>query len=214
MTDCLRAMPACIALPLQQLLAAHEYASELAKDPWQFAVELQSLRAAGLTNSDLRWLVCQGYVAHAVEETQTTDAGRVFHPAPNLALDERSCFILTLAGLALAQNQLPHESVSPPAVEPMVVGPHWDGDHRVLYWHGRPLKRYHCDAPNQECVLSVFQAHRWSRSVEVALPDDGGGSYKERLHDAIKNLNRSVRPVLHFRHSGTLVTWEQGKQLP
>ena len=47
----------------------------------------------------------------------------------------------------------------------------------------------------------------WRECVEVRLP---GGADKERLRDAVKNLNRRVRPALHFGQEGrgSRVRWE------
>jgi hypothetical protein len=42
------------------------------------------------------------------------------------------------------------------------------------------------------------------------LPEDGGGSYKERVRDTIKHLNRSVRPTRRFRQAATWISWEPG----
>jgi hypothetical protein len=196
-----------IQLPLQHLLTAHECSRDLGKDPWQFAVEVDSLRSAGLSNSALRWLVCQGYLEHGLEETQRGDAARTFRAAPNLSLDPRSCFVLTAAGLDLARlHAEPAEGVRARTA----TGPYWDDRRRTLFWDGRVVKHYRYDAPNQELVLKLFQTQGWARCVEVILPDDGGGSYKERTHDTIKNLNRSVRPFLRFRQAGSWVSWEQG----
>jgi hypothetical protein len=98
------APPATARLLLHQLLAALDYAGYLGKYAWQFEVEVQSLRSAGLTNSDLRWLVCQGFIEHGIEATQGREVQRLFQPARNLALDKRSCFVLTAAGLALVRH--------------------------------------------------------------------------------------------------------------
>src|SRR5689334_15976280 len=43
---------------LLPLLEAYKYARELERCIWDFALEIRVLRAAGLTHSDLRWLVC------------------------------------------------------------------------------------------------------------------------------------------------------------
>ena len=76
-------------------------AGELRQDAWDFAVKIRKLRAAGLTNSDLRWLVCKGYAEHAVEQ-ESADAGRrSFLPLANLALPQGTCFVLTPRGLLL-----------------------------------------------------------------------------------------------------------------
>ena len=37
------------------------------RETWDFAVEIESLLAEGLTRSDLRWLVSKGYLEHADE---------------------------------------------------------------------------------------------------------------------------------------------------
>jgi hypothetical protein len=52
---------------LARLLQSYHYAQDIGCDRWDFAVEIQGLQAVGLTTSDLRWLVCAGYLTHAVE---------------------------------------------------------------------------------------------------------------------------------------------------
>src|SRR5919197_716602 len=84
------------------LLEAIETAKELQLDAWDFAVEIQNLRSAGLSSSSLRWLLCKGYVEHAIETTQPEATQRTFQPAGNLMLCQASCFVLTPAGVALA----------------------------------------------------------------------------------------------------------------
>src|SRR5215471_16780852 len=74
------------------LLEAAETAQELQRDVWDFAVEIHNLRSAGLTNTDLRRLVCNGYVEQAIEITRPLEVRRTFQAAGNLMLGERSCF--------------------------------------------------------------------------------------------------------------------------
>lgn len=83
---------------LALLLQARRYAEELACDAWDFAVEIDTLRDAGLTNSDLRWLLCKQYVGHCVETFQRGRAAREFRTAGGLVFTKRSCFVLTDAG--------------------------------------------------------------------------------------------------------------------
>src|SRR5919198_5006355 len=80
---------------------ALERAGELRQDAWDFAVEIRKLRAAGLTHSDLRWLVCKGYAEHAVEGRSTDVSRRSFLRLANLALPQGTCFVLTPRGLLL-----------------------------------------------------------------------------------------------------------------
>jgi len=86
------------------LLQAHEYAHELDRDVWDFAVELSTLHKAGLSYSDLRWLVCKRLVNHARETTSESDTCRVFGHRNDLALWERSCFVLTNSGVDFVQK--------------------------------------------------------------------------------------------------------------
>lgn len=89
---------------LQMLLQALDYAHELDRDVWEFAVELPVLQKAGLSSSDLRWLVCKGYADHAREITSESNSGRSFRYQKNLAMWKRSCFVLTNLGVDFAQN--------------------------------------------------------------------------------------------------------------
>jgi hypothetical protein len=81
---------------------ALERARELKHDPWEFAVNIRQLRAAGLTNTDLRWLVCKGYAEHALEGISAGAGRRSFLKLASLALPERTCFVLTAQGFLLA----------------------------------------------------------------------------------------------------------------
>ena len=71
-------------------------------DPWEFAVEMDCLLAAGLSTSDLRWLVKKGFVEHAYEITRRGDTARRFKSGCNVSFEGRTCFLLTKSGLVLA----------------------------------------------------------------------------------------------------------------
>ena len=86
---------------LVQLAEARDYACDVQCDPWQYAVEIGSLLAAGATTSDLPGLIGGGYVAHGREVTKPGDAGRRFRKAGEAGFSERSCFVATDAGLQL-----------------------------------------------------------------------------------------------------------------
>ena len=74
---------------LAVLLQAHQYAAELACSMWDFAVEIQELRAEGLTKNDLRWLVCKDYVEHRREISIACDDTREFRKSAPLAFSKR-----------------------------------------------------------------------------------------------------------------------------
>jgi hypothetical protein len=207
---------------LRQLLEAHERARELALDVWQFALEVSALQHSGVTNTDLRWLVSKGYVEHAVERTGPRDAARTFERCHNLRVSEQSCFVLSAAGLVLARAK-GRAAAPPPPPAPgrrwradRGAAPSWDAGQHTLFCGGQIIKEYHCDAPHQEAILAAFEAQHWARCVSVALPDDPGVSAKERLRNAVRNLNRGVRPYLRFHQegNGSRVSWEPAAALP
>ena len=118
-------VPRRIQRAIVQLAEAHDYARDVQTEPWQFAVEIESLEALGVTAADLNWLVQSRYVEHASDVTRPGDTSRRFAPPRNrrastpliglcdgdgsrrLALpramkfSRRTCFVLTEAGLGL-----------------------------------------------------------------------------------------------------------------
>jgi hypothetical protein len=89
---------------LSLLHDAFLYATQLDRSLWDFAVEVRSLRDAGLTPSDFRWLVCKGFVRHASEVTAIEEDGRSFERVGFLTLTRRTCLVLTDAGVAFAEG--------------------------------------------------------------------------------------------------------------
>ncbi|MCI0463596.1 MAG: hypothetical protein L0Z62_42210 [Gemmataceae bacterium] len=209
----LSALPVSLCAALRELLKAHELAERHGLDVWEFSVTINGLRGLALTETDLRWLVQESYVQHGIEKTRPQDPRRVFRRPRSLALTEVSCFVLTAAGVNLARqrggaleepspgSQIPEAARAPPAAPESEV-PSWKADGHRLWWRGRVIKQFKGDAPCQEAILHAFEAGGWPACVQVELPQDEGASAKRRLHDAIKNLNRSVRPHLHFSQEG------------
>ncbi len=79
---------------LDQLRRAYEYAIDLGADAWDFAIEIRELLAAGMTRSDLRWLVRKGWTLHAREVTLPGEETRDFHRSRGLIFTRRTCFVL------------------------------------------------------------------------------------------------------------------------
>jgi hypothetical protein len=69
-----------IRLTLTLLHEAYDLAQAVQRDAWQFALEIGRLWAAGVTNTDLRWLLCQGYVQQGLERTPDGAPQRSFRP--------------------------------------------------------------------------------------------------------------------------------------
>jgi hypothetical protein len=83
---------------LKCLRQAYDCAQELRQSEWEFAVEIESLRSEGCTQTDCRWLIRKGYVEHAVEITGPAEKERRFRAVRSLTLPKRTCFVLTPAG--------------------------------------------------------------------------------------------------------------------
>jgi hypothetical protein len=89
------------------------YARELHASPWQFAVEIGSLRRLSVSNSDLRRLLEDGLIEHAIETTLSRDAKRSFRHNDRAIFEKRSCFVLTDAGYARCEALRCHGSGEP-----------------------------------------------------------------------------------------------------
>jgi hypothetical protein len=224
-------LPSSLRAGLQLLLTAARYAEELDRDAWDFAVEISHLRAAGLTNSDLRWLVCKEYVEHAREITLPGEMRRSFHGHGGLIFFKRSCFILTPSGREAAEAEAtprPTTESTPAApsaeLEDAVIAyarqpngqkpkaaPHWDGQRHQFRVGGVLVKEFKVHSPNQETVLAAFQEEGWPPRIDDPLPPHAEIDPKRRLHDTIKSLNRNQKNrLIQFMGdgSGEAVRWE------
>ena len=85
---------------MMELAKALDFAGKSRQAPWDFAVEIATLTALGLTTSDLRCLVSEGHVEHAREVSRPGDTARKFQRCENLRFPRNTCFVLTEAGRA------------------------------------------------------------------------------------------------------------------
>jgi hypothetical protein len=206
---------------LAQLTRADACARDARCSPWDFAVEMASLVAEGLTTSDLRWLVRKGYLEHAREMTRPQDAVRRFRSCRNLAFAERTCFVLTETGVRLLAAEGP-----PPPDGPRPAGrrqgsqshhshtahvPLWDHDGRILRVDGYIVKQFKAPSPSQEAILMAFEEEGWPAAIDDPLPPHHAQDAKRRLRSAIQSLNANQQTsLLHFRGDGTgqRILWE------
>jgi hypothetical protein len=212
--------PAHLGPALAALLQSLDYAAQLGRDPWDFALEISALRDLGLSNGDIRWLLCKGWVLHATETTRPDAGVRSFVPTGPLVLADRCCFVLTPVGESSVREggavlRPPHEAAEcarpipgRPAGDAV---PQWDKDRRLLRFGDAVVKQFKVPAPNQEIVLVSFQEEGWSVRIDDPLPMVAALDPKRRLHDTINSLNRNQRrPLLRFfgDGSGQSVCWE------
>jgi hypothetical protein len=193
------------------LLQAERYAQVAGRPNWDFAVELEQLRQAGMTNSDLRLLASLGLVEHATERTPPEKDARSFQPEGQLVLSSRTCAVLTEEGsctIAEVVAQLgggKGKSSTGQGGEATNGGsiPRWDASRRVLSVRGGVVKHFRQPAANQETILAAFQEEGWPWRIDDPLPREHGQDPKRRLSTTITSLNRNQqRRVLAFSGDG------------
>jgi hypothetical protein len=207
---------------LEQLSRAACYAVDADRSPWDFAVELESLTDAGLTTSDLRWLVSKGYLEHAVEITRSGDARRQFRPCGHLGFGKRTCFVLTSQGARLVAaprlgvaktilEELSAEDELASAEEVSALVPSWDRRRRILRVGARTVKKYRVPSVCQEAVLAAFEEEGWPPVIDDPLRPSPEQDCKRRLRDTISSLNsHQLNAIVRFRGdgSGARILWE------
>jgi len=182
-----------------RLLQAYESAQQLARDVWDFAVELRTLEQQGLTHANLRFLTAKGYLQHARRVSSRGAAKPKYEALGAARFTRRTCFVLTEAGLVLARAVCREAAATDPlrpadATNPVpAVGPHYDSVRRILYYDGRVAKRLQREAPVEERLLLSCQAQKWKKLITDPLDQVPGTNPKKRLHDAVRNLNRAWR---------------------
>jgi hypothetical protein len=200
------------------LLQAYDYASDVGRDPWEFAVEISVFQQAGCTHSDLRWLKCKEFVDHATEITAPVDQRREFQLSPNISFNRNTCFVLTPAGARLTRGQIwktesravGHGLLGQSGIFIGVV-PVWDRELHVLRVGDLIVKHFKTPAPNQGAILSAFQEEGWPLRIDDPIPPQIGQDSKTRLHDTINALNRNQKHrLIHFvgDGSGQGIRWE------
>jgi hypothetical protein len=212
--------PARRQVALALLFQAYEIAQRLQQPASTFAVSGFNLRAAGLTENDLCWLLTEGLIKHTVERIQSHGTTRVFDRTENLGLHERNCFVLTPAGYevvrqacieqAFAGSSSAAERSAKTAAPLNPAQPYWDETSHTLFWADEIVHHFKKDAPNQETILRTFQVHHWQPWIPVSLLPNRNDFQKGSLHNTIKNLNRNVCLHLQFRQEGNgdRIGWE------
>ena len=197
---------------LRELLKAHEYAFDARCDKWNFAIEINALSKFGLSDTDLRWLIIKDFVQHKRDASGKDDLGRCFENVNPLKFQSDSCFVLTNVGAGFVNELLSSFGEVATALPIPIAStpcnsspkPVWDLAGRQLRVVENVVKHFRWPARNQELVLTVFQEEGWPKEIDDPLVPIGGRQSKERLHDTIKNLNRSQKiRLIQFRGNGT-----------
>ncbi len=201
-----------IAPGLALLREAAEDAAGAKCAPWQFAVRLNELLAAGLSANDVRWLLTRGLADHALEIADLRATERTFRPTPSLQFCAASAVALRPSAFEDVAAWLPagaKRAVPLPERAPLAA-PRWDPHRREPCAGQALIKRFRVPAPSQELILTAFEEDAWPVRIDDPLPIVSEADPNQRLHDAIRGLNRNqMGRLLKFERDGrgTGVCW-------
>lgn len=204
---------------------AYDCALSTGAAPWDFALEIGELCAAGLTVTDLRWLVVKGLIEHGSETTAYGDLHRSFTRSSGFNFLATTCVVLTKKGVAFAcragrgsasnvakpthtetgklRPEGEFRSLVIPARLQAALKPRWNPMRRELSLGGSLVKRFLVPARNQEAILVAFQEEGWPECIDDPLIGDHGIDLKNRLNDVVFRLNRSqIQPLIRFHTNG------------
>jgi hypothetical protein len=184
------------------------------------AVPLRQLRAKGVADHLLLWMLYQAHVEHLPPNRHAHNSGPVWGFEGSLLLQASSFLSLTELGEAFA-NAFLDTALAPGGEGPfeaawdrLILGnllPRYDKEDRVFSWGRHALKCFRQPSANQELVLCGAEEQGWVSWFDDPLPKCPGTNPKRRLHDTIKDLNRRQLPYfIHFKGdgSGQRVGWE------
>src|SRR5215213_6367168 len=80
---------------LALLWRAHICAHATGANVWDFALRTGRLYLAGMTSSDLRWMVAEGFAEHGQETPGYNDTGRSLPRSNGYSFNEHTSLILT-----------------------------------------------------------------------------------------------------------------------
>ncbi len=215
-----------IGAALASLLEGLDYAQDLQATPWDFAVELSSLRRLKLSNNDLRWLHARGLIEHAIEIDASSEATRAFRTRERVVFGKRSCFVLTPAGATLAREVRGQAGSRGPRIDfsaverslheqmtsPDPPAPHWDRDRHELRIGQTVVKRFTVPSFDQESVLAAFEEQHWPARIDDPLMGPDGVA--SRLPETVRLLNhfRGSRLICFQCEGSRGVLWQYGEQ--
>jgi hypothetical protein len=219
-----------LAVALGMLVRAYQYAQDTRIDRWEFAIPISEFRYAGVTISELRWLLFSGLAIHAREAVQANGQCRKFTRLGIRSFPPDACFILSDHGvksLGAASPPLRKLSTIQPGKLPsngirqdgsglkFTAGadslPLWDPRRLELTFQGMLVKTYNSLPSNQGSILAAFQEELWTHRIDDPLRPEPGQDPRQRLRSAIKQLNRhQENPLLRFSGdgSGRGVVWQ------
>jgi hypothetical protein len=206
--------PSGLHRALEFLMRAHDFAQAAGSSVRDAAVEIEILRAAGVTDLDVHWLLCRQYIDYAGEGPSLQESPALFEHPGARSFDPGTCFVLTEIGVALVRRTLPRPVRSVVAPIPMLEPPplpRYDAGLRELRVGSVVVKQFRQPAESQETILEAFEEEGWPPCIDDPLPPIHHQDPRRRLHDAVSNLNRNQRrQLLKFMMwgNGRAVRWK------
>jgi hypothetical protein len=158
------------------------------------ALPLAELQETGAMPRDLRLLHAAGVVGAC---QQSDAAGDAVRPVAYFLDPDSARLLLAWSDQVIAQEfrLAPDEGSG--------SGPKWDGERREFSVGGLLVKRYRVRAESQTLILTAFEESGWPARVDDPLPGIGRKSQGERLHEAVRGLNRGhLRRLIRFFRDG------------
>lgn len=202
---------------LRLLLAVHVRAQTTGREPWDIALGLPELEAAGLTHDDLRKLIARRLLAHKVAKPGRGGRRTLVRPSGS-ELSPRSHFLLTAAGVRWAERLLASDAARTAATTPAEGEsrplPVWDAESGLLHYTGRLVLELSAQASVRKLILDAFQEDGWKLRIDNSVkPRSAGDDTGKRLRDALSGLNRSqLWPALWFEAHGDGARWWRFKE--
>lgn len=200
---------------LAELLQGYDLACEFEAPRWDFAVDLATLVAAGLSPHLLRALMLKSHVEHGIEVDPRKDERRSFDRPASWQFRKRSNFILSDGGAEfvrpICQSTPTEVHVGIPSTAEILaetngaveLKPRWNADRRELVFNGTVVIEFKRAAANMQALLDAFEKAGWARRINNPFDDDFDCSAKNRMHNAINALNRrQVVKILVFSGDG------------
>jgi hypothetical protein len=217
-----------LAIALGMLVRAYQYAKDTDVDRWDFAIPIGEFRYAGVTISELRWLLFSGIAIHAKEIALGNGHFRRYVRLGVRCLPPDACFVLSDFGVKSVAEMQGGASLNAPRsadprndIQPLGSilnqlstkdsAPRWDAQRKELQFKGMLVKQFRTSACNQEWIIRAFHEEEWPTRIDDPLPPLPDRDSKRRLSDTIKCLNRhQVHELILFRGdgSGSGVLWE------
>jgi hypothetical protein len=218
-----------LAIALGMLARAYQYSQDVGVDRWEFAIPISEFRYAGVTISELKWLLIRGLVVHAREIIQGNGQYCKYIRLGIRSFPADACFVLSDHGVESLEGSIQSSMVPKTILMDSAshgvrqnssclkiaanVGsiPQWNPKKRELTFQGEIVKYFRTAAPNQEKFLVAYQEEGWVHRIDDPLPPGSEQDSRERLRSAIKQLNRNQdNNLLRFcgDGSGRGILWQ------